>query len=456
MNPSPSQDVARLHVAIDGYNLALPQGTGVATYGYTLARVLAEAGHRVDGVFGIDAGRDPTMREILFFDRLGRPQILSDEQRRKNARHRNRIALNPFLRLQARDVPLGRVERAGLVDRFPAFDRLVTSPRLFDYAHRYFIYYGRFARLRVKNPPPIMHWTYPVPIKLEGSLNVFTLHDLVPLKLPFSTLDAKGRYRQLVAECIRHAAHICTVSETSRNDILAEFNIDPTSVSNCFQATVPPIGWHDEGADTDAAIVRGVLGLEPDNYFLFFGAIEPKKNVGRLIEAFLSVETETPLVLAGAPGWQNAEELRLLRTSEQSDPQNGRRIAARVIRLEHLPRPLLLRLMRGAKAVVFPSLYEGFGLPVLEAMQLGTPVITSNVASLPEIGGNAVKYVDPYDVRSIAAAIAELDRDLPQRRHLANAGMERAKAFSANAYLARLETMYGEVLRREKYPSSGA
>jgi glycosyltransferase involved in cell wall biosynthesis len=427
---------ATMRIGIDGYNLALAQGTGVATYGFTLAETLAEGGHAPEGLFGVSAGADPVMRETLFFDRLGRepkpqgPALL--------------LAYHPRLARRAVEVPLtARVDRRPLSHRWPPFRRLVTAPRLFALAHRHFATFRRFVPVTMPDPPEIMHWTYPVPLTLKGARNIYTLHDLVPLKLPYTTTTAKRNYRALVAQCIEQAARICTVSDASRNDILAEFGTDPSRVTTCWQAA-PSGDDAPSSLEEDAAAIEATLGLAPQGYFLFFGAIEPKKNVGRLIEAHLSRDTATPLVIVGGKGWQSEGELTLLRP----DPALGHDAAlgARVIRLEHLPRLLLTRLIRCAKAVAFPSITEGFGLPVLEAMALGTPVLTSRGGALEEVAGDAALLVDPLEVRDIAAGLARLDADTALRARLAAAGPIRAERFSQARFLERLMQMYAQVL----------
>jgi glycosyltransferase involved in cell wall biosynthesis len=437
--------MTKFDVGIDGYNLALPNGTGVATYGYVLAEALRAGGHRITGLFGVDAGRDADMREVLFYDRLGHIPP-TPKLRRKRSRRILRAALRPFHAWRADDVPQsGRIETANLAERLPAFDRLTTTANLFEIAHRHFGIYGRFLRLRMENPPAIMHWTYPLPITLEGAANIYTFHDLVPLRLPYTTLDAKRAYRDLLAACVRQAAHLCTVSETSRADILAEFGLDPARITNCYQAS--PLAVPDSDPRDDAAIVENIFGLPHRGYFLHFGAIEPKKNIGRLLEAYLATGVSAPLVLTGGRGWQAQEELRLLVPEEEADTAHGRRMAERVRRLEHLPRPLLTRLIRGARAVLFPSIHEGFGLPVLEAMQLATPVLTSAAGAPAEIAGDAALLVDPYDVAAIAAAIRALDTDTGLRERMAAAGPAAAARFSPQAYRTRLEAMYAGIVR---------
>lgn len=432
--------MTKLDIGIDGYNLALPNGTGVATYGHVLADTLHGGGHRTTGVFGVDAGPDPNMREILFYDRLGHVPP-TPRLRRKRSRRILRAALRPFHARRAEDVPqTGRVETANLAERLPIFDRLTTAPNLFEIAHRHFTIYRRFLRLRLEAPPAIMHWTYPLPISMDGAANIYTFHDLVPLRLPYTTLDAKRDYRALLAACAQQAAHLCTVSESSRADIIAEFGLDPDRITNCYQAS--PLAVPNSHAHDDAAMIENIFGLPHRGYFLHFGAIEPKKNIGRLLEAYLATGVDAPLVLTGGRGWQAQEELRLLVPEDEAETAHGRHMAERVRRLEHLPRPLLARLIRGARAVLFPSIHEGFGLPVLEAMQLGTPVLTSATGALAEIAGDAALLVDPYDVAAIAEGIRTLDADAGLRAGMSAAGPSAAARFSADAYRARLELMY--------------
>ncbi len=124
----------------------------------------------------------------------------------------------------------------------------------------------------------------------------------------------------------------------------------------------------------------------------------------------------------------------------------GKTIGQGILQLDYLPRDLLMRLARGAKAVLFPSLYEGFGLPALEAIRLGTPVISSNISSLPEVVGAAGILVDPYDVRAIADAIRAIDGDPTLAARLVAAGGAQAAKFSDAAYDSRLGALYNRVM----------
>ena len=425
-------------IGIDGYNLALPHGTGVATYGFGLAEAIRALGLGLDGVFGIPVGRDPTIRDVFFYEAIGRGVTRQSAKWLRPAIDRWALIKGlPVYPIHDR----GLIERRSFVDRLPSFDRLYSAALLFERAELHFRRTNRFLTIEVEDPPEIMHWTYPVAVRLAGARNIYTLHDLVPLKLPFATLDQKRVYHRMVARCVRDAAHIITVSEASRNDVIAMFGIDEARITNTYQhAPLPASARESDGED-----VASVFGLGAGGYFLYFGAIEPKKNVARLIEAYLSIETQSPLVIVGARAWQKDEELRLMDAIGRA----GGAGAKRVIQLDYLPRRLLMKLVASARAVLFPSLYEGFGLPVLEAMQLGTPVVTGTMGSLPEVAGDAALLADPYDVPAIAAAIRRVDTDAGLRAQLSAAGQRRAVRFSLDRHRRALHAVYERVLGAE-------
>jgi alpha-1,3-rhamnosyl/mannosyltransferase len=158
-------------------------------------------------------------------------------------------------------------------------------------------------------------------------------------------------------------------------------------------------------------------------YVLMTGTLEPRKNIVRALEAFAGLPADLrdgfELLLAGPRGWQTDEIDAALS-----------RFGDRVRRLGHVDDAELPALYAGATAFLYPSLREGFGLPVLEAMAAGTAVVTSGISSLPEVGGDAVRYVDPHDVDSIRDGLAEILDDAERREALAAAGRERARSFT--------------------------
>jgi glycosyltransferase involved in cell wall biosynthesis len=225
--------------------------------------------------------------------------------------------------------------------------------------------------------------------------------------------------------------------------------VTPDRITNTYQAVSIPDKYAKKPAEVVQREVEGTFGLEYKSYYLFWGSIEPKKNIGRIIEAYLASGVKPPLVIVGAQAWKSEDELRLLyddniRSLVQVD--NVTRVRNKVIQLSYASFPLLVSLIRGAKATLFPSLYEGFGLPVLESMLLETPVISSKTASVPEVAGDAAILVNPYDTREIAEAIRAIDADEGLRRHLVEKGLARAELFSMERYRHRLNAVYRRYL----------
>jgi glycosyltransferase involved in cell wall biosynthesis len=430
-------------IGIDGYNLAMPQGTGVATYARTLAAAVRGMGWPLDLIYGIPVAADasPELRETLFYGRLSEETGRGDPLPQTVQAKIRRLLLTPEARPLVEIPSTGRVITTGLEERVPPFDRLLTRGRIFTVCARYFRRFGRFMPLRMERPPAIMHWTYPLPLRVIGSANIYTIHDLVPLRLPHTSLEDKRYYHNLIRRCIDTAEHIVTVSEASRRDILEMFNPDPARVTNTYQAFDASAEPSDP-LDLTRKLDR-LFDLRADGYLLFFGAIEPKKNLGRLIEAYLRSEITTPLVIVGSSGWKSDQELRLLRGGAGTQLPG----AGQIRQIDYLPRRMLLDLVQGARAVLFPSLYEGFGLPALEALALGVPLLTSNTSSLPEVSGNAAIYVDPYDVGAMVQALKRLDGDDALRKTLRAAGPLQADRFAAQAYRDKVEEMYRAILR---------
>ena len=179
------------------------------------------------------------------------------------------------------------------------------------------------------------------------------------------------------------------------------------------------------------------LGLQPGAYLLCVATLEPRKNISRLIDAFLGlpapVRTRYPLVLAGAPGWHGealAERIRDL-------PRGGQ-----VVQLGYVAQADLPALYAGARLFAFPALYEGFGLPVLEAMASGVPVVTSNCSSLPEVAGDAALLVNPEDTDALRLALAQGLEDDAWRSAARERGLARAAQRSWAQCVARTLALY--------------
>ena len=369
-------------ICIDARGLLTRHGTGVATYASGLADCLAGAGLTVERL--AEAGEHGRLRRWM-------------------------AALPPG----ARAAPL--VEQG-----------LRASPDVFRTAQVFFDLHRRFLLLRDASPPGLMHWTYPVPLRFVGVPNVVTVHDVIPLQHPGLSPVSPARLRRLLRGVGQWAAHVVTVSEASRAAILAETGWDPARVTSTLQSVSASRDAYDPAA------AAGALGLQPGGYFLCAGSIEPRKNIRALVAAHAASGVMAPLVLAGPDGWRASAELR--------DAGPG------VRRVPWLPRAELVGLMAGARAVLMPSLAEGFGLPVAEAMALGVPTLASRGGALEEIAGGASLLVDAGDVRGMAAAVAALDGDAGLRADLAARGLRRAAAFTPAAHARRVLAVYASVV----------
>jgi len=429
-------------IMIDGRNLSLEKGTGVATYARNLSYSLRDLGFQVEVLYGgrPSAGQSGLMKEIAFFD----SSALETRWMRALATAKNLLA-SPLGRAGT-EVPItGTVIRDNFRSRLPYFDRVYNSPDLYRGTSAFYRMFGRMHQVSLPEKPDLMHWTYPMPLRIAGIPNLYTLHDLVPLRLPYTTLDNKRQYLKMVRKIAQTADHIVTVSESAKTDIMTILGVPEDRITNTYQAVNIPEKYRKKPAELVEREVEGTFGVGYKNYYLFWGSIEPKKNVGRIIEAYLASGVKPPLVIVGAQAWKSEDELKLLnddhvRTLIQIDQET--RVKRKVIQLSYAPFPLLVSLIRGAKGTIFPSLYEGFGLPVLESMLLGTPVISSNTASIPEVAGDAAILVDPYDTQKIAQSIRDLDADEGLRSSLIAAGLIQAQQFSEEAYAQRLKPLY--------------
>ena len=299
------------------------------------------------------------------------------------------------------------------------------APDLFRLAQ---VYFDVHDRLLVVHPPisgGIMHWSYPLPLRIAGWRNIYTIHDAIPLNSPeLTTIDCRRHERLL--QCIAVSADaLVTVSEAARKEIAAALAIPPNLIVNCSQAisfaatsNLPP------------------AGLPTGQYLLAIGTVEPRKNIARLLDAHRRSGTALPLVIAG-PSGAGADAFAL----------EARITAAeKVDRLPYVRAADMPGLIAGARALIMPSLAEGFGLPVAEAMSLGTPVITSNRGALAETAGGAALLVTPEDVVALAAAIKLISEDNEEHSRLAEAGRDNARRFTMTSFVERLGVLYRSLL----------
>jgi glycosyltransferase involved in cell wall biosynthesis len=439
-------------ILYDGLNLSLRTGTGIATYTRNLTRAAQDAGYEVSVAYASSRTppKDSILREVMLFEGAARRRSRKIDHVATWAK--TQLGLHQRLKLYPA-TPSGAVEIGPLRERLPAFNELFVGEEIFLNGRRNFLAQHRFAALGMERPPDVAHFTFPTPLKVPGAANIYTIHDLVPLRLPYATLDDKRYFYDLHKEIGRSADHIVTVSETSREDIIRWLGVPADRVTNTYQTVHIPEHLVARTDDEIATEIGGLYGLEHKGYFLFFGAIEPKKNVARLLTAFLSSGLDMPLVIVSSSGWQNEAELEIINNSAYQRDGTGTAARGATLKpLSYVSYESLISLIKGARAVTFPSLYEGFGLPVLEAMLLGTPVLTSNVSSLPEVVGDAAVLVEPTDIHAIRKGLVALACDDDLCTELGKRGVTQAEKFSPKGYRARVADLYAKL----GFPSDAA
>lgn len=278
------------------------------------------------------------------------------------------------------------------------------------------------AELR-RNPVDVLHVQYTAPPFVPCPV-VSTIHDLAFEHLP-QTFKRRSwmQLRLTVRHTAKRAAHIITGSDYSRRDIIETYGIAPGRV------TVTPVAASERFApvtdEEELSRVRSLYGIEGD-YILAVGSIQPRKNLIRLMAAYANLRRRSPqaklprLVLVGKCAWLFDETLRTIKELEVSQS---------VTLTGYVPEGDLPALYSAALCFVYPSYFEGFGLPPLEAMKCGTAVIVGNKTSLPEVVGDAALLVDPFDVDDISSAIENVIFDSTLRSQLRAKGLKRAELF---------------------------
>lgn len=272
--------------------------------------------------------------------------------------------------------------------------------------------------------------------------DVVTFNDLVSFRLPQGH-NKKAHLASILFPLVaRRAKRIITISDNTANDVVKYLNIERAKIKTIYLA-----------ADVSSLMVDISDGMIENfkrrfniknKYILNVGVISPRKNIVRLIKAYAKLlktgKINCDLILAGPGGWDVKEVEAVIKVENMIE---------RVRLVGDVSRADLAIFYRLAELLVYPSLYEGFGLPVLEAMACGLPVVTSNISSLPEVAGDAARYVDPYDINDLAAAISELLKDDKLRALYRDKGFKRASKFSWKKCAEETLSVYHEVVKEK-------
>ncbi len=259
-----------------------------------------------------------------------------------------------------------------------------------------------------------------LPMRWDGA-GVVTVHDLNFEVSPETIHPIRRAYlRRITRRSVHRARKVIAISQSTASDIVRLYGVPDEKIA------VIPYGldaiFTPENARALEPMVRQRYPLS-ERFLLFVGTLEPRKNLPRLLEAYALARQRAdlpPMVLAGAPGWQHE---RILAQARELG------VESHIVFAGYIPREHLPGVYAAASALLYPSLYEGFGLPPLEAMGCGTPVLASNTSAMPEVVGDGGVLVDPRDVQQIANGILRITQDEMLRQQIAERGLERAKRF---------------------------
>ncbi|MFO7916561.1 MAG: glycosyltransferase family 1 protein [Anaerolineae bacterium] len=313
--------------------------------------------------------------------------------------------------------------------------RIMPFPRLWTHL--------RLAWEVTRHPPDVLYVPAHVLPWLHPPRCVVSVHDLGYLHYPQAHTRWARRYLDLSTRFnVRSARRIIADSRATRRDLISHYRVKPEKIVVAHPAGTP--GLAPVTDPTELERIRHTYHTG-ERYFCYVGTLQPRKNLDTLLKAFAAllareeIADNVKLVLAGKRGWKCKEIVELARSKA---------LRERVVLPGYVPSQDLPALLSGALAYVLPSLYEGFGLPVLEAMACETPVICSDVSSLPEVAGDAAIYVSPHDVEGWARAMARIHHDEGLGHELIARGRKQVEAFSwercARTVLAALETVGDE------------
>lgn len=271
----------------------------------------------------------------------------------------------------------------------------------------------------------------PYHVHKTGARTVVTIHDLIFLRYPeYYPSPDRHIYTLKFRHACKAADTIIATSQATKTDIVNHFGTDPKKIAVVYQ-TCDPVFRLSAPAEKTAE-VKKKYGL-PDKFILYLGTIEKRKNALSLIKAYFDQQIDMPLVIAGRPTKYMAEINHYLATQ-----QNTSRILFRHA-VETADLPALYQL---ASLFVYPSVFEGFGIPILEALYSGIPVITSTGSCFSETGGNAALYCDPYDYRQLGQLMAIVLGDSGMSKNMVNKGFEHVRLFDEQLVAANLMKVY--------------
>jgi glycosyltransferase involved in cell wall biosynthesis len=433
------------HIIYDGLNLTPDHGA--ATYRRLLTSIARTLGYDVGVIYdtAFTPDKDPLLQEVLFFDQMRAPHELG---RKITLKRRIRTIVDQLrYNFMIKALPLrGReaVVSQQYADALTEHDRAFIGHNILNNSNLHFECTAHFVNMSFDPTPDILHCTFPMPLRVRSACNTYTIKDLSSLRLPLSTVKNRQKTFRLLKKIADTADHIVTVSETVKRDIVHILKVDDRRVTNTYQAVTLPQKYLARSERAVANYLDGLYHLEMDGYLIFITRFESKNSIDRLIRGVISSGINIPMVLVLSRGFHDLEELyQIIEHGSKTRPRNSAGLW--VLWSDYVGLSSLVNLLRGARAVVFPSLREDCSVPVLEAMMLGTPVVASTSPALSEISGNAALLVDPCDAEKMARAIKAIVNDADLRRELGRRGAAQAAKFSLPRYRERVRALYASL-----------
>ncbi len=423
----------KARILVDGFNLGLKKGSGIKTYGMTLLDAYEILDHEVGILLDNQylTGKDQLLDEVSLFDQ--------DEIRPKSMFNFRLLShlktLSYYFRKRKGNFVVPKITEPDPENYLShvggqKYQYIENIGDVYNTANRLFAVTKKITQIKLKKQPDIFHLTTPWPLTVKGAKTVVTIHDLIPLKVPFTTLDLKAHFYELFKWAANTADLILAVSEHTKLDIMEIYGVPEEKIKVTYQSYK---GGHIDVKQEDAAVYLQSKSLEAEKYILFVGNIEPKKNIKQLIRAFAYIKKGYKLAIVGHKAWMSDSQLVGLKSYLKKKEY---------VMLDYVTEEELAMLYGNAFCMVFPSLYEGFGLPVLEAMQNNCPVICSDRSSLPEVAGDAALYVDPYKFTDIRDQLETLINNPELRQDMIEKGKKRVEFFSPENYARRLNEAY--------------
>lgn len=377
--------------------------TGIGRYTFELAMKL---------------GSEPKVTDIRFFN-MGRWQEFTEFERFR------------YERKPESSVPSTKREKFGNLRKSLSSNKLATKIYSLITPHIYARRLKPFSKCYIYHSPNFILPPY-------AGKKVATFHDLSIFKYPEFHPEARVSFlRPEIIKAAKNATHIITDSEAVRQEVIEFFS------RSAEEVTAVPLASSLCNTVPDATLSERFLkghNLQSQRFFLFVSSVEPRKNISRLLDAYellpSAFKKQYPLVLTGSSGWKSEDILERIRLLKDSGS---------VRYLGYTGEAELECLYSSAGALVFPSIYEGFGLPIIEAQTMGVPVITSNISCMPEVAGNAAFFVDPYDVDEISTALEQIMTDEDLRLKLKLYGQKNAEQYSWDKTVAKTLEVYSRL-----------